>query len=273
IYLSYSDPGSNGEVANGGMTAVIRGHLKDNRWTDAETIFRAPLWTYRPGGIHFGSRLVFDGSGHLFFSIGERGQKQDAQDVTRPNGKVHRVFDDGRIPPDNPFVGQSNAVASIWSYGHRNPQGLARHPLTGELWETEHGPRGGDELNLIQKGHNYGWPLITYGMDYNGTPISAFTHMDGMEQPIVHWTPSIAVCGITFYSGDKFPRWKHNLFVTALAQQELRRVVIQEHQVLEQEVLFKNIGRVRDVADGPDGCLYVVLNSPDKVVRVEPVVE
>jgi glucose/arabinose dehydrogenase len=269
VYLAYSDPAPDG-ARDVGLTAVVRGRIKDHRWVEEQTVFRAPYELYRPGGVHFGCRLVFDNSGHLFFSIGERGHKEDAQNITRPNGKIHRVFDDGRIPPDNPFVGNSNAIPSIWSYGNRNPQGLDLHPVTGELWETEHGPRGGDELNCIQPGRNYGWPVITYGIDYNGTPISGFTEKEGMEQPIIHWTPSIAVCGIDFYEGDRFPKWKNNLFVTALAQQELRRVVIDGHRVTDQEVLFKNIGRLRDVANGPDGFLYVILNKPDKIVRLEP---
>jgi glucose/arabinose dehydrogenase len=273
IYLAYAEPGTNAETRDGGMTVIVRGRLKNNRWTDEQTIWRAPLWSYRPGGVHFGCRLVFDGAGHLFFPVGERGHMQDAQDLSRPNGKVHRVYDDGRIPADNPFVGLSNAIASIWSYGHRNPQGLDQHPVTGELWETEHGPRGGDELNLVRRGLNYGWPIITYGMNYNGTPITALTAKEGLEQPSVHWTPSIAVCGIDFYEGERFARWRNNLFVTGLASEELRRVVITGHRVAEQEVIFKGIGRVRDVASGPDGFLYVVLNKPDKVVRLEPVNE
>ena len=162
-------------------------------------------------------------------------------------------------------------MPSIWSYGNRNPQGLVRHPQTGDLWETEHGPRGGDELNLIQRGRNYGWPVITFGMDYNGTPISALTAKPGMEQPVIHWTPSIAVCGMDFYFGDSFPRWQGNLFVTALAQQELRRIVLDGQRVTQQEVLFKNIGRVRDVCTGPDGLIYVALNGPNKIIRLEPV--
>jgi glucose/arabinose dehydrogenase len=270
LYLAYAEHGTNAETKDGGMTTIVRGRLMENRWTDAQTVWRAPLWSFRDGGVHFGCRLVFDGAGHLFFTHGERGRMQDAQDLTRPNGKVHRVFDDGRIPPDNPFVGTSNAIASIWSYGHRNPQGLDRHPVTGELWETEHGPRGGDELNLVHKGRNYGWPIISYGMNYNGTPLTALTAKEGLEQPVIHWTPSIAVCSARFYRGDKFPRWKHQLFVTALAQEELRRVVLEGHRVAEQEVVFKNIGRVRDVATGPDGLLYVALNKPDKIVRLEP---
>lgn len=273
VYLAYSEAGTNTSVRDSAMTTIVRGKLEDNRWADEQLIWRAPQWSFRSGGIHFGCRMAFDGEGHLFFTHGERGQSQDAQDITRPNGKVHRVFDDGHIPPDNPFVGASNAIASIWSYGHRNPQGLDRHPVTGELWETEHGPRGGDELNLVQKAHNYGWPVITYGMNYNGTPITALTAKEGMDQPVVHWTPSIAVCSARFYRGDKFPRWKNQLFVTALAQEELRRIVLDGHRVIEQEIIFKGIGRVRDVATGPDGLLYVALNKPDKVVRLEPVTQ
>jgi aldose sugar dehydrogenase len=271
VYLTFSDPYTDEHGASLGLTAVARGRIKDNHWTDGEIIFRAPYKFYKPTDIHFGSRIVFDGEGHLFFSMGERGVKENAQDLSRPNGKIHRIFDDGRIPPDNPFVGLSNAFTSIWCYGNRNPQGLARHPVTGDLWEAEHGPRGGDEINWIRKGLNYGWPVITYGMDYNGTPISEFTAKEGMEQPVTYWTPSIAVCAINFYTGDQFPRWKHNLFATALAQQELRRLVIDGHRVVEQEILFKNIGRVRYVVTGPDGCLYLALNAPDRIIRLEPV--
>jgi glucose/arabinose dehydrogenase len=269
IYLSFSDRSADGN----GLTAVVRGRLKENSWTDQETIFRAPEKFYRGGGIHFGSRFAFDDVGHLFFTMGERGQKQDAQDITRPNGKVHRVFDDGRIPPDNPFVNTSNAIPSIWSFGHRNPQGLTRHPVTGEIWEAEHGPRGGDEVNWIRPGLNYGWPLICWGMDYDGSPISAFTAKEGLEQPVTYWTPSLAVGAISFYSGDKFPRWKNNLFVTSLAAQELRRLVTDGHKVVSQEILFKNIGRLRDAANGPDGLLYLALNDPGKIIRLEPVVQ
>jgi glucose/arabinose dehydrogenase len=270
IYLAFSDPSPDAKQKDTGLTAIVRGRIREMKWVDEEVIFRAPYALYRPGGVHFGCRLVFDGRGHLFFSIGERGHMRDAQDLSRPNGKVHRIHDDGRIPADNPFVGASNAFPTLWSYGNRNPQGLDLHPVTGELWEVEHGPRGGDELNLILKGRNYGWPVITYGMNYDGTPITGLTAHEGMEQPIIHWTPSIAVCAMEFYRGDTFPQWKHHLFVTALAQQELRRVVIRDHQVLEQEVLFKDIGRVRDVVTGPDGLLYVALNKPDKIARLEP---
>lgn len=271
VYLAYSEKGTNRLGNNVGLTVVVRGRIKDGKWTDQQTIFRAPVDFYRPGSIHFGCRIVFDNSGHIYFSIGERGTSEHAQDITRPNGKVHRLYDDGRIPEDNPFVNVKNAFPSIWSYGNRNPQGLDLHPLTGELWETEHGPRGGDELNLIQKGKNYGWPIITYGMNYDGSPITDLTEKEGLEQPIYYWLPSIAVCGITFYRGDKFPRWKNNLFVTALSKEELRRLVIEGHKVVLDEILFKGIGRVRAVSNGPDGLLYVALNNPDKIIRLEPV--
>lgn len=269
IYLAYSDPGTNTDRRDYGLTAIVRGRLKDGAWTDQQTIFKAPYHLYRPGGVHFGCRLVFD-KGYLFFSIGERGHMHDAQDLTRPNGKVHRIFDDGRVPPDNPFAGRSNAFPTIWSYGNRNPQGLDLHPATGDLWAVEHGPRGGDELNLIEKGRNYGWPVITYGMNYDGRPITGRTAHPGMEQPVIHWTPSIAVCAIHFYRSDLFPKWRHSLLVTALAQQELRRLVLQDRKVVEQEILFKNVGRVRDVTEGPDGLIYVILNKPDQISRMEP---
>jgi len=271
VYLAYSESASNAQSRDASMTTLVRGRLRGLQWSDQEVIWRAPLASFRPGNIHFGCRIVFGPDGCLYFSHGERGHAQDAQDLSRPNGKIHRIFDDGRIPPDNPFTGRPDAFPTIWSYGHRNPQGLAVHPVSRQLWETEHGPRGGDELNVIHKGRNYGWPVITYGMNYDGTPITAWTAREGMEQPVLHWTPSIAVCGMDLYRGDRFSRWRHHLFVTGLAAQELRRLELDGQRVVDQEILFKNIGRVRHVATGPDGFLYVVLNGPDRVVRLEPV--
>ncbi|HEX9186376.1 MAG TPA: PQQ-dependent sugar dehydrogenase, partial [Vicinamibacteria bacterium] len=267
IYLSFSDPGEDGTA----MTKVVRGRIRDGRLDDQQTLFEAPRPLYRRGEVHFGSRFVFDGQGHLFFTIGERGHQEDAQDLSRPNGKVHRIRDDGRVPEDNPFAKQPGAMPTIWSYGHRNPQGLARHPITGALYDAEHGPRGGDELNLVLPGRNYGWPVITYGMNYDGSPITALTAKPGMEQPVVHWTPSIAVCAIDFYTGDRFPRWRNDLLVSSLAAEELRRLVFDGEKLLKQEVLFKGIGRVRDVVVGPDGLVYVALNGPDRVARLVPV--
>lgn len=266
IYLSYSDPGPNGTA----MTAVVRGKLRGGQFVEQQTLFKAPTALYRKANVHFGSRIVFDGKGHLFFTIGERGHKEDAQDLGRPNGKVHRIFEDGRLPDDNPFVGRAGALPTIWSYGHRNPQGLAQHPVSGALYDAEHGPRGGDELNLVQKGRNYGWPVITYGMNYDGTPMTDKTAQEGMEQPVVYWVPSIAVSSVAFYTGDRFPGWKHQLFVGALAQEELRRVVLENGTVSHQEVLFKGVGRVRDVVNGPDGLLYVSFDS-GRVARLVPV--
>ena len=213
---------------------------------------------------------MFDRKGHLFFSVGDRAHPGDEQDLSHPNGKVYRVYDDGRIPKDNPFVNRPGALPSIWTYGHRNPQGLAFSPVTGELWEAEHGPRGGDELNILHPGHNYGWPVITYGMNYDGTPITDHTAQEGMDQPITYWVPSIAASPIAFYTGNRFPQWKNNLFVGSLAAQELRRLVIEGHAVTHQEILFKGIGRVRDVVNAPDGYLYIVLNQPNRIERLAP---
>jgi Glucose/sorbosone dehydrogenases len=269
IYLAFSDPGENGEA----MTAIVRGRIRDGKWVDQEDIFRAPKSLYRRGGAHFGTRLVFD-QGYLFFGIGDRGASEHAQDLSRPNGKIHRIHDDGRVPADNPFVDTPGAFPSIWTYGNRNPQGLAARPgTTGDtlqLWETEHGPRGGDELNLIKRGANYGWPLVTHGMNYNGTPVSAETAREGLEQPVLHWTPSIAACGLAFYDGDHFPAWKGNLFTGSLAQQELRRIVLDGDKVKSQEVLFRGIGRIRSVQTGPDGFLYLTLEGPGRIVRLVP---
>lgn len=269
IYLAFSDPGEEGSA----MTAIVRGRIRDGRWVDEQDIYRAPRALYRKGGVHFGTRLVFD-QGYLFFGIGERGAQEQAQDLTRPNGKIHRIFDDGRVPADNPFASVPGALPTIWSYGHRNPQGLVARPgTTGEgleIWENEHGPRGGDELNRIKRGANFGWPLITYGMNYNGTPVSADTARDGLEQPVLHWTPSIAVCGLDFYTGGRFPGWQGNLLVGSLKQQELRRLVLDGGKVKSQEVLFRGIGRVRSVQTGPDGLVYVCLEDPGRVVRLVP---
>lgn len=265
IYLAYSDPGPGGSA----MTAIVRGRIRDGRWVDQQDVFRIPAPLYKRGGVHFGCRLVFH-DGYLYFTHGERGAQDDAQDIARPNGKVHRLHDDGRVPDDNPFADREDAFRSIWSYGNRNPQGLAWRPGTDQLWETEHGPRGGDELNLIRAGLNYGWPVITYGMNYNGTPITGETAKAGMEQPVLHWTPSIAVGDMAFYAGDKFPKWKGDLFVTALAAQEVRRLVLAGDRVAHQEILFKGIGRVRSIAVGPDGFIYLGLEQPGRIVRLVP---
>ncbi|NKB69903.1 MAG: PQQ-dependent sugar dehydrogenase [Candidatus Latescibacteria bacterium] len=271
LYLSYSEALKNetGDLVS--FTTIARAQLTDAGLQGLETIYRAPLAEYSRRQHHYGSRIVFDAAGYLFFSIGDRGQRPEAQDTSLPNGKIHRLHDDGRIPADNPFADQAGAAASIWSYGHRNPQGLAIHPQDGTLWDAEHGPRGGDELNLVKPGRNYGWPTITYGINYNGTPITDQTHQADMEQPTLHWTPSIAVCGIDFYSGDRFPYWRHNLLVTALAQQHLRRVQLDADRAIHQELIYQAPSRIRDVETGPDGLIYLALEDPGRIVRLVPV--
>ena len=269
LYLSYSDPQKNAEGKAISLTRIIRGKLKDGALVEQQTIFQGPLEFYRPaGGVHFGGRIAFDGKGFIFFTVGERGDGTNAQKLDRPTGKVHRLHDDGRIPADNPFANDPKADRTIWSYGHRNPQGLAIHPVTGELFDAEHGPRGGDELNLVRKGLNYGWPVITYGMNYDGTAMVDITAKEGMEQPLVYWVPSIAPCGANFYTGDLFPKWKHHLFLASLAAEELRRLEIADGKVVDQEVIFKNLGRIRHVITGPDGALYVLL--PARIARLTP---
>lgn len=269
IYLALSDPGEN----DTGMTKVVRGRLREGAWTHQETIFEAPRTAYTGKGLNFGGRLVFAGP-YLFFTVGERGEVGQAQDLTRANGKVHRVFHDGRVPPDNPHVDRPGAVASIWSHGHRNPQGLAIDASTGELWESEHGPRGGDEINRVLRGRNYGWPLATHGINYDGTPVSAHTELPGLEPPAWHWTPSIAVSPIHFYAGEAFPRWKHHLFVGSLAQQRLLRLTTADGRVTHEELVFEKLGRIRDIKTGPDGLLYVALEipgpHPGRIIRLAP---
>jgi glucose/arabinose dehydrogenase len=263
LYFAFADP-----LGNRSMTRIIRGKIRGNSLVEQQNIYQSKPEHYVQGRVHWGGRIAFDRDNYLFFTIGERGQRDHAQELGRPNGKVHRLHDDGRIPADNPFVKTPGAEASIWSYGHRNPQGLAFDPRNGDLYDLEHGPRGGDELNLVEKGKNYGWPVITYGMEYSGAPITELTHKEGMEQPVVYWVPSLAVCGMNFYTGDLFPKWKNQLFITALAGQELRRLEIQNGKVVVQETIFKNIGRLRHVVTGPDGALYVML--PDRVSRLAP---
>jgi len=250
--------GRGGPPSPPSMTVFVRGKIdKKNRWVEEQVIYRAPRELYTPSGSHYGARFLFDKTGHVFFSLGERGDMTNAQDLSRPLGKIHRVNDDGSIPRDNPFVNTPNALPSIWTYGHRNPQGLA-WDSAGLLWESEHGPNGGDEINVIEKGKNYGWGVVSMGLQ-NG--ITARSH-EGMEQPIVYYTPTIAPSGIGFYTGSKYPGWKDNLFVAGLAGQQLRRLEISGRKVIHQEVVFEQFGRVRAVTTGPDGLLYVLLQNP-----------
>lgn len=252
------------------MTVIVRGRIRDGAWVDEETIFRASPEFYYQDDTHYGCRFYWDKQGHLFFTLGERGKSTDAQDLKSPLGKIHRINADGSIPADNPFVKQPGAVASIWSYGNRNPQGLQEHPVTGKMWATEHGPAAGDELNRIEPGRNYGWPTISRGTTFAGEVIEG-TEREGMEQPVIWWTPTVAPSGITFYTGDRFPAWKNDLFVATLAGRSLRRLTTEGDQVTHQEVVFSDMGRVRTVVQGPDGYLYVLLATPGRIARLVPV--
>jgi glucose/arabinose dehydrogenase len=245
------------------MTVIVRGKInKDNEWVEQQVLFRAPAAIYNSSNAHYGSRFIFDKDNHLFFSLGEKQQMLDAQDLSKPTGKIHRVNDDGTVPPDNPFAKRPGALPTIWSYGHRNPQGLAWDPVTGKLWESEHGPNGGDEINIIEPGHNYGWGIATMGVQ-NGIVKRSEA---GMDDPIVYYTPTIAPSGIVFYTGDKYPGWKNNLFVSALAGQQLRRLETSGGKVVHQETVFNQFGRVHDVIVGSDGFLYVTLQLPGQVL-------
>jgi glucose/arabinose dehydrogenase len=264
VYLTYSKPG-----ARGSTTALARGRWDGSRIADVRDVFVAESWSGR--GQHFGSRIVFDRAGMVYFGVGERNEKSPAQDLASDKGKILRLHDDGRIPRDNPFVGRDGARPEIFSYGHRNPQGMTLHPTTGELWETEHGARGGDEINRVRAGRNYGWPRITHGVDYSGARISPDTALPGMEQPVLHWTPSIAPSGLAFYTGTRFPRWRGQLFAGALAGEQLRRVVLQGDRAVHQETLLRGRSRIRAVADGPDGYLYLLTDASEgSLLRLEP---
>ncbi len=265
IYLSYAGPGE-----GGASTEVARGRLDGMALQDVEVIFRA---TPKSGGTgHFGSRLVFDRDGKLFISLGDRRQIRESQNLGNHIGTVIRLNDDGSVPEDNPFLGQAGALPEIYSYGHRNVQGMTLHPVSGEIWSHEHGPRGGDELNLVKAGANYGWPVITYGIDYSGAIITDKTEAPGMEQPIVYWDPSIAPSGMAFYDGDQFPEWQGDLFIGALAHLHLRRLEMEGGQVVGQESLLTGLNeRIRDVRNGPDGYLYVLTDSSNgQLLRLEP---
>lgn len=270
IYISYAYPSDNPDL-NGGSTALMRARLDTvaNRLVDAELLFKAEPAVKK--GPHFGGRIAFDNQGHVYFSVGDRGTRTDAQLLYNANGKIHRFYDDGVIPPDNPFYNIAGAIKSIWSYGHRNPQGLTLNPETNELWEHEHGPRGGDEINLIEKGLNYGWPAITYGINYNGTIITQDTAMDGMQQPITYYDPSIAPCGMDFVDSDLYPGWKNNILMGSLRFMYLERVVLDGHKVTHHEKLLEGIGRVREVRMSPDGHVYFSIEKPGKILRLVPV--
>lgn len=263
IYVTYAKPGE-----NGGSTTLIRFKLDGNQITNLEELYQTQPITN--SGVHFGSRIVFDSEGYIYFSTGDRGRKENSQDLSNDMGKIHRLHDDGRIPADNPFVNQTGANPSIWSYGHRNVQGMVYDKENKRIYSTEHGPRGGDELNLVEKGRNYGWPVITYGIDYSGEIISDLTHKEGMEQPVHYWTPSIATCGLMLYTGDKFPAWKGNIFAGALALTHVARVELTNSRYTHEEKLLERFGRVRQVAQSPDGHIYVLTEGPGQLLKLVP---
>ena len=273
IYLSYSHAlPQKADAGNApGMLRVVRGRIENHRWVDQQLIFDAPHETYPDTPpYHYGGRLLFDDQGYLFISIGDRYAFDPAQDLRVAHGKIHRINADGSIPADNPFIRSENALPSIFSYGHRNPQGMALHPQTGDLWASEHGPMGGDELNLIKSGANYGWPMISYGINYDGTELTPHRRREGMEQPLVYWRPSIAVSGAAFYTGNLFPRWRNKLLVGALKDEELRLLDIDNERAMHQEILMKGQGQVRHVTIGQDGAIYVLLHKPGRVLRLTP---
>lgn len=269
IYLSYAE--LRDDVTN--ATAVRRARLSGSALTDQQVIFRQQPAVESPA--HFGGRLVFDRGGRLFITLGERSSRHfidRAQSLADHFGKVVRIERDGGIPADNPFVGHADARPEIWSLGHRNPQGAALHPGTGELWISEHGPKGGDELNVVRARRNYGWPVITYGTAYSGDPIGIGTHQEGMEQPLHYWVPSIGTSGLAFYTADRIPGWNGSVFVGGLAARQLVRLEMQGETVRHVEVMFAELReRIRDVRQGPDGFLYLLTDSPQgRLLRVEP---
>lgn len=263
IYIAYAAPGQ-----GGGNTAVSRGRLEGESFTDTELIFQGQ--PNSGSGQHFGTRIVFDEKGYMYTTIGDRGVMSNAQRLENHNGKIIRLFDDGRVPPDNPFVDTEGAMPEIWSYGHRNIQGMSIHPETGVLWTHEHGPRGGDEINIISKGLNYGWPEVTHGVNYNGSIITPDTTRAGMEDPVYHWTPSIAPCGMTFVDSEIYPHWQGNILVGALAGQHIHRVVLDSDKVIDTEYLFQGFARFRDIRVGPDGYIYVLTESPGLFLKIQP---
>ena len=279
VYISYSKGNADGSL---GTTALIRARLENNRLNNVEEIFEAVAWTPTPG--HYGARIAFDNDGYLFMSVGDRMaptngdlEAHPAQDPSNHQGTIIRLNDDGSVPSDNPFVGREGFLPEIWSYGHRNPQGLAFDRVTGELWETEHGPQGGDELNHIVRGRNYGWPIIGYGANYGvGTEIHPSRARAGMEQPAAFWVPSIATSGLAIYNGAAFENWQGNAFVGGMSgqHQRLSRVSLTGTTVSNREALLAGQYRIRDVREGPDGLIYIatdnIFGNSSSIIRLVP---
>lgn len=266
LYISYAKQVTDEETA----TAIMRFRLDGMNAVDQEELIQSqPAWK---GGNHYGSRIVFDNDGYLYYSNGDRfDRKMNAQELTNSHGKIHRIKDDGSIPEDNPFVGTPDAIPSIWSFGSRNPQGLYFDKANNRLWESEHGPMGGDELNLIEKGKNYGWPIITYGKNYDGSTITEITEKEGMEQPVSYYVPSIATAGITMVTSDKYPAWKGDILIGALAKMHINRVDMDGTKALSQEIMLQDIGRVRQIKESPDGYLYAITEGTGLLVKIIPI--
>ena len=278
LYLSYSKPNAD---SSEGTTAVARARFENDRLTNVQEIFEAKMWSQGRG--HHGSRLAFDRNGFLFISLGDRQappsgnlEAHPAQDLSNHFGAIVRLHDDGRVPADNPFVARAGAVPEIWTYGHRNVQGLLIHPETGDVWATEHGPQGGDELNFIQPGKNYGWPVVGFGVNYRtGSAIHTGTHREGMEQPVHVWVPSIGASGLMLYTGNAFPQWRGSVFAGGMSGEQLVRLTLDGRRVTNVETLLQRRGRIRDVRQGPDGFLYLAIDDRQggatPIVRLEPV--
>jgi glucose/arabinose dehydrogenase len=275
LYVTYSKPLGDGKEST---TALVRGRFENDRLTEVQQLFES----VSKGRGHYGGKIAFDKNGFLFLTLGDRQvppegnlEAHPAQDLTNHHGKLIRLHDDGKVPADNPFVNQAGAKPEIWSYGHRNVQGIAIHPESGEVFTNEHGPQGGDEVNRIQRGANYGWPVVGFGVNYTtGLAIHAGTHRKGMEQPVHIWVPSIGISGMIFYTGDKFPQWRNNMFVGGMVGQQLVRLTLNGQRIVGEETLVPQMGRVRDVRQGPDGYIYLVIDDrdgkPTPIYRLEP---
>lgn len=268
IYFTYSAPAAPGEAGSGANTALMRARIANHHLTDDSLLFKAsPNYG---AAHHYGGRIAFDRQGYLYLSIGDRGGQEEAQSLMTYRGKVLRFHDDGRIPADNPYAGRPDARPEIFSYGHRNPQGMALHPASGEIWTHEHGPKGGDEVNIVRAGHNYGWPLITFGVNYDGSIITQDTARPGMDQPVTYWVPSIAPCGMDFVTSERYGDWQGDLLVGSLKFRQLWRCAVEGDRITAREVVLDQIGRVRAVKQGPDGYLYIATEGPGMILRLIP---
>ena len=257
IYLSYASEDTEGK---GGNTTISRAILNDDTLEELEVLYKGTPDSRK--GQHFGGRMEFDNENYLFFSIGDRGNRNvNPQDITIDGGKIYRIKDDGTIPKDNPFYNDGNAKKAIYSYGHRNPQGMFKHPVSGKIWTNEHGPRGGDEINIIEKGKNYGWPKITYGINYSGTTITKNKSLPNMEQPLYYWIPSIAPSSFEYISSEIYPNWKGSLLAGALVFKYIERIVLEDDIVVSRSKIAENLGRPRDIKQGHDGYIYVSIEN------------